>query len=347
MTTDEGMLAALWEDLREAPEVYHPSPFWEELAAYGMRQLQESGFEHFKRTVNMRYFNWNVMGILRHQLLPVLAWWCRHPRSTIFTAKFPRPRSRRTLGLKSFNQASATIYRLYVAMLWEYVAARDPFGVLRSLEEPAFGDPFRIRYRQRWVSQDLCNSVHEWYSAGADDAAAGTGRGLHVAELGAGYGRLAYVFLRALPASTYCLIDIPPALYIAQQYLSAVLPGESFFRFRRFTRYEEIREEFEGARIRFLSAPQIECLPPESVDLMVSISTLHEMTSRQIAHYLAQVDRVCRGRFYMKQWRLSRTPENGGVITERDYPIPASWTRIYHRPHPIQRLFFEALYQVR
>ena len=70
------------------------------------------------------------------------------------------------------------------------------------------------------------------------------------------------------------------------------------------------------------------------------------MTYPQIKNYLEQIDRLCRGRFYTKQWRVSQARVNGLVITEAEYPIPQSWTRIFHRRHPIQRMFFHALYEV-
>lgn len=340
---DELELTSLLEEMRAWPEVYRPSPFWDALSKRTLRQLEDDGFENFKRTVNMKYFNWNVLGIIRHQLLPVFCQWCRHPDPEIFKAEFPDYGANRP-GVKAFNAVSAVVYKLYVAMLWEYVSARDPSGILKSLNEPTCGNPFLIRYKGRWASQDLCNSVHEFYSAGGHEAV--DGRVWNVAELGAGYGRLAYVFLNALPSSSYCIIDIPPALYIAQQYLAEVFPKEKIFHFRRFKRYEEIRTEFETSRIKFLAAHQIELLPPKQFDLFVNISSLHEMTYPQIENYLAQINRVCRGRFYTKQWRVSRATVNGFVIKESEYPISPSWTTLYHRRHPIQRMFFEALYQI-
>jgi putative sugar O-methyltransferase len=348
----------LLEEMKSAPEIYRPSPFWQELTAVGLRQLEEGGFENFKRSVNMTYFNWGVLGILQHQFLPVLSKWSRRPSWSVFRAKFPKYRSDVRGGtgatvsnyrlkvptVKSFSPASAQVYKLYVAMLYELVAACDRSELLDTLEEPELGNPFSIRYRDRWTSQDLCNSVQEFYAASGDLT---PDQAYDVAELGAGYGRVGYVFLRALPRSTYTVIDIPPALNVAQEYLSRVFPDESIFRFRHFTRFEDVREEFERARIRVLAAHQIELVPAKVFDLFLTISSLHEMSRAQIQNYLAQVDRVCRGRFYSKQWRVSQASVNGHVIRESDYPIPASWNVIYRRRHPVQRMFFEALYDVR
>ena len=51
-----------------------------------------------------------------------------------------------------------------------------------------------------------------------------------------------------------------------------MFPHEKIFYFRPFHRFEEVREEFEGARIRFLAAHQIETLPPKQFDRFVNIS---------------------------------------------------------------------------
>lgn len=350
----------LLEEMKTASEVYRPSVFWQELTAIGLKQLEQGGFENFKRSVNMTYFNWGVVGILQHQFLPVFAKWCRHPTWSVFQAKFPGRRSDvvgagmmasasnyrlKIPTVKSFDPVSAFVYKLYVAMLYEFVAAGDTAGLLRRLEEPDVGNPFSIRHRGRWISQDLCNSVHEFYAAGGGDLP--TDEPCDVAELGAGYGRLGYVFLEALPRSTYTVIDIPPALNVAQEYLSRVFPRDSVFGFRRFARYEDVCEEFEGARIRFLAAHQIELLPEKRFDRFLNVSSLHEMSRPQIENYLTQIDRVCRGRFYSKQWRVSQASVNGHVIRENEYPIPKSWNEDYRRRHPVQRMFFEALYDVR
>jgi putative sugar O-methyltransferase len=358
-TLDPAAVNALIEEMRTAPEIYRPSAFWEELTVVGLKQLETGGFENFKRSVNMTYFNWSVMGILQHQFVPVFSNWCRHPDRVVLAARFDGYRSAlpaartyrevsdyrlRLADVASFNVATAFLYKLYVAMLWEYVARHDPLSLLSSLDEPALGNPFVIQHKGRSTSQDLCNSVHEFYSAaGAEPRAEGA---WHVAELGAGYGRTAFVFLRALPSCTYTNVDIPPALNVSEEYLTRVFPHERVFRFRPFKRYEEIQAEFESSRIRFLAAHQIALLPPKRFDLFLNISSLHEMTFPQIKNYLEQIDRLCRGRFYTKQWRVARTSVNGPLITESQYPIPESWRRVYHQRHPIQRMFFHALYDL-
>ena len=331
------------EELGSANVIYHLSPFWQKLAAIHVQQLRENGFDNFKRTVSLKYFHFSLLGIIRHELHPVLWRWLRSPQLGVFRASFPSYLSGET-GCRSFNACERLFYKSWIAMLRDYVSQDDSLDLLGSISEPDVGNPFKIYYRGQWISEDLCNSIHEFYRTGS--AVAVDGRAFNVAELGAGYGRLAYVFLKALPAATYTIIDVPPALCIAQRYLEKLFPESKIFKYRRIDRFEDVKDEFNSSRIRILAANQIELLPQKQFNLFINISSLHEMTFAQMQNYILQIDRVCRGLFYTKQWRVSRAKENGFVIKETEYPIPLTWRCVFHRQHPLQRMFFEALYEI-
>jgi putative sugar O-methyltransferase len=333
------------ESMKAAPPIYAPSTFWEQLVERHIEELETDGFENFKRTVNMKYFNWGVLGIFRHLMVPTLTHWLKHPTLGPLAAHFPDHRASAGPRSKSFNAGSAIVYKTYVALLADLLSASDPLDLLTRLSEPDVGHPFVVEHRGRRLSQDLCNSIHEFYSATSRSDLSQPN--FRVGELGAGYGRLAPVFLSALPGSSYTIIDIPPALYVSQRYLTEVLPELPAFKFRDFTSFDQVKTEFERSRIRFLAAHQIELLPRDSFDLFVNISSLHEMVLPQIEHYLKQIDRVCRGHFYSKQWRVSRAKVNGFVIREDEYPIPKTWVQLLHRHHPLQRMFFDALWLTR
>lgn len=344
--TPDTSLAEIFAELNGAPEIYRPAPFWQALAAAGVRQLEESGFENFKRTVNTRYFNWRLPGILRHQFLAVACRWAIHPSLSVFDAEFPQPRLAVRDRAASFGTVSAWLYKTFVAMYADVLERDDTRQLLRAIEEPSLGNPFLVCHRGLRVSQDLCNSIHELYSILGPEGLPSPAGAPAFAELGAGYGRLGHVIVEAVPSATYCIVDIPPALYLSQRYLTTLFPDMPAFWFRPFRSYGEIAGEFEASRIRFLAPHQMELLPEKTFDYFINVSSLHEMTMAQVENYFALIDRVCRGRFYTKQWRVSRAPVNGCTIRERDYPVPSTWRTVYQRPHPIQRMFFEALYDV-
>lgn len=341
---DQTRLAEMLREVECAPELHRPSPHWQDLGGEHLRRLEAWGFENFKRTISIRYFGWRLHGLFAHQYWPVAKYWLSHRDWSVFGGATSDYRSPRGRGIHSMGTVHGWLYQVYVAMLANFVWEQDPWKLMQVLEEPALGNPFTVRFRDRWVSQDLCNSIHEFYSAW--DCEGWGKRPAVVAEIGAGYGRLADVFLRALPGVSVCVVDLPPALFLAQEYLGRLFPNDQIFRFRPFQSYSEVKDEFESARIRFLMAHQLALLPAKTFDLVINISSLHEMTRPQIEHYYREIDRVCRGRFYTKQYLRSRERENRHIIRHDEYPVPATWTRLRHRRHPIQSWFYDELYDV-
>ena len=247
--------------------------------------------------------------------------------------------------LNKLESATILLYKIYVAYLYDYISRFDRFELLKKLSESSVGDPLLVRYRGSVISQDLCNSIQEYYSI-TQDIHVDMRNVLDIAELGAGYGRLAYIFLKVLPNVNYTIIDIPPALYVAQKYITKIFPNETIFSFKRFNSFTQIEKEFRKSRIRFLMPHQIEHIPKDFFDMMINISSFHEMRRNQINNYLKQADRLTKYYFYSKQWKKSKALDNN-YIQEDQYSIPVRWKNIYHRRHPIQSLFFEALYKTR
>ncbi len=341
-------LRAMLAEMEQAPAIVRPSAMWESLNELHLAQLEDRGFERFKRTVNQNYFNW-VPGRGDQHVRALVGAWARNPTPRVLTARLTGagraeggPDRRDVLP----GRRARLTYAVFIALLWEAVRRRDRLGLLDRLQEPELGDPLTVRYRGRRVTQDLCNSVHELSAVvGELPGVAPPSRG--VLELGGGYGRLAWAYLSAFPKVRYVLCDIPPALAIAERYLTTLFPERPAFRFRHFDDPAEVVEELASAQIAFLTPNQLDLLPPLGVGLFVNVSSLHEMRPEQIAHYLGAVDRHTRGFFYTKQWKRSRNPHDGVVIGRGDYPIPESWETVYSRDHEIQTEFFEALYRVR
>jgi putative sugar O-methyltransferase len=347
-TPDVGDLPAMFAEMERAPAIVQPSDFWTSLNERNLSQLDDEGFAHFKRTINQNYFGWVPQSRHDDQVQVMLKEFARRPAPRIVTARLGDV-SLLQAGPDRANPYESARGRLllafFLAMSWEYVRRRDPRGLLDRLDEPALGDPVAATYRGRRISQDVCNSVHELYSATAGVPGNEPGPG-GVLELGAGYGRVAWAFLEAFPARRYIVCDIPPALGIAQQYLTTLFPDRVTFRFRHFDDGAEVAGELAAAQLAFLTPNQLELLDPLGVSLFVNISSLHEMRPEQIAYYLGQVDRHTDGCFYTKQWLDWHNTEDDVRMTRDDYPIPATWETIYSHQHPIQRSFFHALYRV-
>ena len=330
-------------ELQTGPDVFLPSRFWQSLSSLNNAQLSDVGFALFKRTINQNYFNWVVYQPRDPQVRAVFRAWLRHPTPSVAWSRLVDVRGVEVgqSRIQPFAKRRIRVgHAAFVAMLWEYARHRDRLGLLDRLSEPELGAPILVRHRGQLISQDLANSAIEFYSI---DEAAPLRPGATVIELGGGYGRLGWLMLSIVPGLRYVAVDIPPALAVAQEYLTTLFPGLPGYRFRRG---RPDPDEIRRARMAFLTPNQFDSLPPMGADAFVNISSLHEMRLDQVSRYLALVDQHTDGVFYLKQWQQWTNPHDSVTIRQADYPIPLRWRQLYTRQHPVQTHFFEAAYQV-
>lgn len=327
-------LAEMISHMRASDPLFWPSKFWESLNRMNSDQISGEGLNTFKQTVARNYFTW--VGIRPgHGFFD----WVESkltPDDLLIANRWAEGSSPTA---EHYNDV------LFTCMLWRYAQTLDRFGLTHRLEEPKEGSPLEVSCEGRAVSQDLANSLIEYYSI----REAFTPPELEpftVAELGAGYGRSAFTFLKAHPNAHYIIIDIPPALYISQHYLTRVLPEREFFTFRPFGSYNDVRKELEASSVVFLLPHQAAMLPDKTVNLFLTISSLHEMTMLHIKNFLQMADRLTTGFFYNKQWIDWENQSDGLRVRREDYPYPKHWTCAFDRQAPVQTAFFEAMFQI-
>lgn len=234
----------MFESLENGPDIYLPSKFWRQLNEQNIAQLAKDGMGNIKRTLAQNYFTW-VVGcrspLFRHMasLMTFSDWIAILRNLPLFSREAG-------LGLRRFYEL-----QIFTRMVWVVAKRYDKLKVLKSLQEPEFGNPFHIKFDDRLISQDLANSLLEMYSV-FDFSPPSIDSRFTVCELGAGYGRNAYVFLSIFKNSKYIIVDIPPALYVSQEYISEVFPSKKIMRFSNFTTLEEVSDEFNSADIIFL-----------------------------------------------------------------------------------------------
>lgn len=345
-TTPEELerIADMFSTLARGEPLARPSRYWEELNRMNLAQLNEHGYENFKRTIALNYFTWV-------RILPwdsQIVFLCRQLSTrAIFRAirgalKISTHRYFSTVDvIQSFS------YGLLSSLLWEYILQLGFPTALLALREPEEGNPPLLSPRPNMkVSQDLANSLLEYDSLQSVMPASGQ---CTILELGAGYGRNAFVMLRLHPKIKYVLVDIPPALWIAERYISSIFAERRIFRYRDFDRFEDIASEYNNADIAFFLSSQLAALPLNSVELVINISSLHEMRKDQVAYYLGRFNSVLKpgGHLYLKQWKEAKVLFEGVTLTEEDYPIPSEWEKIMSRTARVQTRFFEALYKKR
>jgi putative sugar O-methyltransferase len=169
-----------------------------------------------------------------------------------------------------------------------------------------------------------------------------------IAELGAGYGRLAYVMRKMLPTCTYAILDLPEALICAQSWLGRALGGGvvDYGTSRAVAQLGRADFEAEG-RVFLLLPHQIEMIGSDAVDAFVNIYSFAEMPPASIANYFRHLDRITDGVLYSKQRIVERNVLDSVQITEETYPIPPHWRRLSRLTSTLYDSFFEAAYATR
>jgi putative sugar O-methyltransferase len=344
----DGDVAALIEVMRRgisaAPEIYRPGEFWDELIAVNMEMLKTEGIANFKRTVSNNYYNWLVTSLRDPQIQRALSGWLRRPTLAPLLNHLDEPATGlRTVDQKrsyALSRSAARRYKFFVGAMWETARRLDTRGLTERLSEPEVGNPIRIRHRGRLISQDLANSIIELTFA----ARSGVVRdGCRVAELGAGYGRLAHVFAETCELS-YCIFDIPPALAVAQWYLTAVLGADRVLPYASGGDFDAVASRLTPGVVAFFTPDQMEMFPDGWFDCTQTISTLPEMPVRQSTHYLQLLAAKSRRAVFLKQWRQWRNVADDVDLGERDYELPTPWSLTARRTDPIQPAFFNQLW---
>ncbi len=302
------------------------SKFWDQLGDEHRHELDRYGYNNVKRRQAFRYFNWNW----RWRSLPKSEQWkflYRNTSPSTFLRCLMTPPVLNNSDWKGLplSRADRTLYTMAVRMLWEYATANDYIGVLK-LDEPTIGNPVPVRWNGRLISQDLANSSLE---INALSRSLGSTKPRKIIEIGAGYGRTAYVLLSLFREASYTIIDIEPALSISRWYLSKLFPERDL--------------RFISAQDAIVELSHVD----EPYDLSLSISSLQEMTLSQITEYLALIDRVTsNGLVYLKQWRHWYNDKDNLHVRFSEYPIPARWGLCFTERAPVQTNFDHSCWRI-
>ncbi len=310
------------------------SKFWLFLNKKNIEQIANQGFENFKQTVACNYFTWLVNS--DHVYSRNLFF-----HGTDFLQTLPLEQIEKKHDL--FTHEQSIQYNKTTAMLYHFLMKNGAKPYLEKLDEPILGNTPSIAIQGKMISQDILNSLLEYLSL---ELNYGIAHVSSILEVGAGSGRTAHCFLQFLPNVKYIVVDIPPALYLSQTYLSSIFPQRKIFRFRPFQSFEEIQEEFQSATLLFLTPDQMKMLPDNSVDLFLAIDCLHEMKRDVVQFFFRQADRLA-SLFYFKCWTDTVIPFDEIHYPFKEYPIPTSWKKIFEGNCFVPSEFSHAFYQVR
>lgn len=127
-----------------------------------------------------------------------------------------------------------------------------------------------------------------------------------ILEIGAGWGRLAHFMTTLNPQLNYIIADIPLTLFVAQQYLSKILPNNIAFNYSKTRNMKQIDDEIlkEKTGISFIGTHCIPLIQPNTVDLSINIASFQEMELENIELYMEDINRFSKS-CYLLQRKIS------------------------------------------
>lgn len=161
-----------------------------------------------------------------------------------------------------------------------------------------------------------------------------------VADLGAGYGKLAYFILRDREAFTFIDFDLPETLCLAAYYLMkmwpekrALLYGEGDIGREDVARYDPV----------FMPSYEIEKLRPVSVDLFVNKNSPGEMTEDAVRNYVQHIARAAKSFFFHMNHESYHSPYADGSqrLMGYEYPVPKEEFRLLMRYPDLGNLLYQ------
>lgn len=243
---------------------------------------------------------------------------------------------------------SRQVYRCLLWLYYNHLKALDRDGFLKRVaESPVGGTLDQETIDGREMSIDFLQSVDEAFRLREAWSAAGRpGEPRVIVELGAGYGRLAYVARKLFPECTYVILDLPGALICAQSWLSRALPGEvvPYEESRQVTRFT--RELLQSRKVWTLGAHQFPLIEAGAIDAFVNIYSMQEMTPPIIEHYFAQIERTVTGVLFLKERNLERNVVDDVQVSHDTYPFRSHWKKLFWQPVAIYEDNFEAAFSL-
>jgi hypothetical protein len=115
-----------------------------------------------------------------------------------------------------------------------------------------------------------------------------------VAEIGGGFGGMAYFLLRDRQPLTYFDFDLPETIALASYFLMKAFPSLTFL---LYGEKQMTQEEIARANVVLMPLFEIEQMPPRSVDVTFSSHAMSSLPSELIAHDLDIISRITRGHF--------------------------------------------------
>jgi len=325
VSDDPDLLNLMMNDLRGAPDLYKPGNYWKTYEALFLPELMELGLRDFRRRRNSVLCSFgavdespSMVGFYSRPCgyRPTTTTYNVNPLKNLFWRLVLRfkPISRRLRDRSLFTGLTLDGVRRLSFEYAKYYGMANGAAPLDKAEASVIGNPFDVftiagktyttSFLDYYLNYAYCCRYVDFHSVGT------------IAELGCGLGRQTEVIRKLHPRICHYLFDIPPQLYVCEQYLSSLFPG-AVVSYRSTRALTEMPPPKEGSIFIFGSWKLAE-MAGLRWDLFWNAGSFQEMEPDLVLNYLSFVNRNTRNYVYlheaMKGMAKARKPGEVGVL---------------------------------
>lgn len=280
---DSGLLAEMMDALSGADTLYRPTNYWSYYEKSFVPELQRSGLNNFRRRRRSVLGSFSAVDEPLSGRL-VLPW--SDSGTTALNALLAKMHPFVKVEPQPSPEKIIDYFHRHVAAKFERVAWN-----LQRCAANRIGNPEVVEFGGQLWSLD-----HLQFCSMLADAAAEIpfSESSTVCELGPGMGRNIEILAHLFPRATLLMFDIPPQLYVSNQYLSKVF-GSRVIGYRDAIRLQPVRGQLPPdvvGRIVVLPTWKMPEWSSTPIDVFWNSASFQEMEPDVVANYLGLVKRM-------------------------------------------------------
>jgi putative sugar O-methyltransferase len=183
-------------------------------------------------------------------------------------------------------------YLSHVLYRFDYWNAQtDGRFALRDLAGPGIGNPFGVLIDGTHIN---VGAEYAHYCAHRIDSMLAP-EFATVAEIGGGFGGMAYYLLRDRANVTYFDFDVPESIALTSYYLIKAFPN---LKFLLYGEAALTKKTIAQADVVLLPVFELESMPGESIDITFSSHAMSDVSPGAMVEYLKHIDRMTKDFFF-------------------------------------------------
>jgi len=285
---DLALLETMSADMRSASRLYNPTNYWDHYEKIFLPELQTQGLKDFRRREKsvLRSFGatdleedffpdlrrsrlLNNRFIGKSQLWQKFLLSATKRVSSMLTSLSPVKKNRddryiRFVQAYAKNHSAPDLSTLSISLIGN--PKSDISGYQQRYTYSMLYYYMRFSYMCKWINFKDVNTI---------------------VELGSGSGKSVEIMKKTHPNITFLLFDISPQLYVCQQYLSEVFPGDLIgYRETRNIKLDQLRK----GKIYIFGAWDFPLLEKFRGDVFMNCASFQEMEPDVVSNYLHYVN---------------------------------------------------------